>query len=588
VTTRDRLLLSAALALVVAPVALVPVACDRRPPATKPANSAAPDDPLADVRDAARKEHDLESCKNIIAQLNEYLRRSEGRKPAALTPAERDLLAKQLNLTDEEIAEAARDEFSPLDAHYLEECFILHDAVTSLGMEFADTSEAAQLGRAKRAFAWAMRQLWRREFSLPFIPPGYVLKRGSGSTPERTAVTLALFQVLGLDACLVGKTPPGAAPQLWAVGVRLDRSVYLFDPHTGVPLTKPDGKGVYTLAEVKADPDLIKALSGQFTPPVTPKELAGSSELYLAPTLSAVAPRMRFLRETLGLAPPLVCGVDPVALAASFAQTGEKVSFWNPPKPATAPVRTSVTTPVLALAYFLPPAEGGFDRAAASDQALEAYKRDLVPPVPLPPLLAQDVISGPPATRLLARFLTGLLAVQEVRPQVLRGQFDEAVNTLVERLTTVDRGADRAAAAPDLDRQALDWCRQMSTAFAAQRRAEVDVKPVEAQEARDRVERLWNNAEKILMYLDRAAAPPVAAALTYELALCKHEQAERLAHRPSSDASAAREAWTSAGDWWNKYLTKTASKPWVRPTQTAHAKALLAEARREAAKPSDQ
>ena len=339
-TIRARLFVSATLlALVAVPAILVMVGCADRPkPVSKKTSIGPVVDPWDELIETVRKDHNLDSCKTIVAQLNEMLRRGDGRKPAPLAPAERDLLKTQLHLTDEEIAEVAREEFSPLDAHYLEECFIFHDALTSLGFDFADTSDAGHLERAKRAFAWAMRQAWRREFTLPLIPPAFALKRGSGSTPERAAIALGLFQMLGLDACLVGQVPAAAAPQLWAVGVRLGRDVFLFDPHGGVPQLKPDGQGVYTLAEVKGNPDLVKAQAAQFVPKVEPRQLAEGSELHLAPALSAVAPRMRFLRETLSLTPPLVCGVDSKALVANFSQTGQKVSFWNPPKPPAAPV----------------------------------------------------------------------------------------------------------------------------------------------------------------------------------------------------------------------------------------------------------
>src|SRR5262249_14237645 len=403
----------------------------------------------------------------------------------------------------------------------------------SLDLDFADSSDSAQLERAKRAFAWAMRQVWRRDLSLPFTAPAYVLKRGSGNTPERAAVALGLFQMLGLDACLVGHVPKAAAPQLWAVGVRLGEDVYLFDPHGGVPLLKQDGRGIYTLAEVKAKPELIKMIAAQFVPKVEPADLAAASELYLAPALSAVAPRMRFLRDILNLSPPLACGVDPAALAANFAQTKQKVSFWNPPKPPNAAGRPGAVTPVLMLAYFLPPSEGGFDRGKPEDLALEAFKRDLVPNSPLPPVLSQKLITGAPSIRLQAhfagRFVAAVVGEGEPRQQVLRGQFDEAATTLVDRKDKLEVMLRKLDNDPEVDSKAAEWARMMSSAFAAQTRAERE-RPAgdpAIQEARDRADSLWKNSERVVMQIEKTVGPATAADLAYQLALCKHEQAER-------------------------------------------------------------
>ena len=87
------------------------------------------------------------------------------------------------------------------------------------------------------------------------------------------------------------------------------------------------------------------------------------------------------------------------------------------------------------------------------------------------------------------------------------------------------------------------------------------------------------NKEKVILQIERAAGPPMDADLTYQLALCKHEQAERLAHRPGTSEATARDAWTNAAGWWDRYLSNFSSRPWVPPAQIAHAKMLLAEAR---------
>src|SRR5260370_15196730 len=111
-----------------------------RPPVTKPIRSVERDDPLAEIREAVRKNHHVESCKTIVTQLNVLLELQGAQKPALPTPAERDLLTKQLRLNDEQLNEVSRQDFSLLDAHYLEECFFFHDAILSLELDFAKTT----------------------------------------------------------------------------------------------------------------------------------------------------------------------------------------------------------------------------------------------------------------------------------------------------------------------------------------------------------------------------------------------------------------------------------------------------------------
>src|SRR5262245_14628801 len=109
------------------------------------------EDPLATIRDTLRKERDINGCKSALAQLNVYLDRTTERKFPALPPAARENLKSQLHLTDEEIKELARDDFSPLDSHYIDECLLFYDGIRSLKMKFDDDSEDGQRERTRIA-----------------------------------------------------------------------------------------------------------------------------------------------------------------------------------------------------------------------------------------------------------------------------------------------------------------------------------------------------------------------------------------------------------------------------------------------------
>src|SRR5262245_55268707 len=150
------------LAVIVAAILLTRGSGDRR--STSPTKQEVErDDELMIVRDTLRRDDKLESCKTAVAQLNVYLARASDSKPAPLTEAQKQFLATQLRLTPDESKEVAREEFTGLDAHYLEESLLFRDAIASLKLNFADKTTAAALERARLAFAWAMRQVWPNE-----------------------------------------------------------------------------------------------------------------------------------------------------------------------------------------------------------------------------------------------------------------------------------------------------------------------------------------------------------------------------------------------------------------------------------------
>src|SRR5262249_40598123 len=129
--------------------------------------------------------------------------------------------------------------------------------------------------RARLAFAWAVRQvrLWppaERDAArlLPHgdravvVPPHLVLRRGWGSAAERALVFLGLLHQLGIDGCLgclPGAREGPASP--WACGARAGDGLLLFDPCLGLPLPGRKPGEVATLAEVRAHPELLKALA---------------------------------------------------------------------------------------------------------------------------------------------------------------------------------------------------------------------------------------------------------------------------------------------------------------------------------------
>ena len=141
----------------------------------------------------------------------------------------------------------------------------------------------------------------------------------------------------------------------------------------------------------------------------------------------------------------------------------------------------------------------------------------------------------------------------------------------------------RVSVESDLEQGAREWAGQMLTAAANLKRAE-DGKPgaPSLAEARVRVDQLYKNSEKIYLLIERSAGDPLGAQATFRLALTKHEQAERLT-RQARDPQDLQTAWQNAETWWNIFLTKYDSRPWLARGQLEHARTLQALARRRAA-----
>jgi hypothetical protein len=83
----------------------------------------------------------------------------------------------------------------------------------------------------------------------------------------------------------------------------------------------------------------------------------------------------------------------------------------------------------------------------------------------------------------------------------------------------------------------------------------------------------------MILLIEQAAAEPYAAALTYQMALCLHEQAERRSWDRSS-VEEKRALWTNALSWWNNYLTRFSTASWIPAAQIDHARSLQASARK--------
>ncbi len=565
---------------------------------------------VADIR----RQPDLAGSKLALERLGAALAVAPPDSPdqsAGLTP-EAEAAARTIALlTDADINEIRPAQYSAFDPHYLAECLFLRDVVRSL-----DTAGQPPLQQAELAFAWTHRQVVDRPWVstdpqgqqqfMPPVPAHAALGRGSGSGLDRAYVFLGLLQQLGLDGCWIGppeavarpwsyaRNPDGAAAPtgpMWAVGVRVGADIFLFDPWRGEPVPGPAGQGVATLAQVRADGNLLKPWrDDKLRPWTVPADDVRTAVPFLAVPLSGVAPRMvRLERELKPDTPPVRLATDPAAVQSRFAQAAKLpgLKVWNPAGEAFTYPRT--------LATFIPPADGGYSPAP---ELFQKYKLGLVPPAlfALPPAFRPSPGNpGVPeaAERLrnvaIVTYGTAFLVAPAPLERLQRGQFAEAAKVLSDR-----RGEFQAMQArlrTDRDREGAierfaESARQAYTQLLRARdRERAGPGPLTA-EAEAGVATLWKSeAVAAQAVVDVLLADAGAAEATYLLALCLHEQAERAAAlaartKLAADAGRAARLWAEADGWWTSYAAIAPAQEAAFPGRAAHAHRLAERAKR--------
>jgi hypothetical protein len=617
--------------------------------ASTPTLSPTSDETLSSAVDALRRSGDLESCHTAVQQANVYLTLHESERPRELSTEERDVLKKEFGLEPDELAEIDHRSFQPLDAPYLESCFLLREATRALKLD-----KLSPVEQVAAAFAWVTRQVRLREppnaaegaqnqRQPDAAPPLFVLRRGWGSALERGLVFLAMLDQLGIDRCIVA-VPAGAEAKAgarpWLVGALIGKEIYLFDARLGLPLPGPKGQGIATLAQVRTQSEILHILEvdPHFPYDLTPA-LVKQAEVQVACQLSALAPRMLLLQETLSSSGDKInLWTNPVEVLQRFHEAaGSKVHVWNPPGDRNNSLRV--------LRTFMPKEEGGVDedglriQRAIAQLVPRQYLPRQVQPANLPgeagerlrQLFANPFIFVGTKTRmprdLMTAWLPGLAeersAVQVLesgaggegqgqrinsqiiargrlpRDLILHGRFDEATTLLVAiRREMLRQRAFRQD--PALENMANEWRLKATAAYSAllqaqQRKAKGDPTADAALKlANQNVGLLWAESQAVVQLVQAAAAGPMSGEITYQLALCKHEQAEQARAKleldsssgksvPPAESKAVRDAWRAAASWWQTYLDEQRNSPDAPSARRLRAQALEAMGDRGAA-----
>ncbi|HEY7154645.1 MAG TPA: hypothetical protein VH575_11855 [Gemmataceae bacterium] len=527
------------------------------------------------ARQTLARQTDLNGCRDALQQINVEWSEKPDLRPPPLTNERKDWLREHINLDKNELAEIDNGNYTLLDSHHLDCCFLMRDAARALEVkgvrDNGEESREKPLDQAARAFAWVMRQVRLREQDGEAVPPAFALRRGWGSATDRALVFLALLEQFGdpggpnpeLLGCLLQAPDDSGQVRLWACGVVVGdgKDVYLFDPRLGLPLPGPKGQGIATLAEVRQQPEILAQLNVNEKQryDVTAKQTQAAQVFFICP-LSALAPRMRHLQETV-LAPAVR-----VRLAADPAEEQERLTAAT-----TAMVRMP-RDKITLLHHFMPASEGGADATARPDdpQALSPLYRFTMGLVPRSafPLPFRDIQRFPLDSELGRRvqklftepFFASMLAPGQARDLLLRGRYSAAEPELVkERERWRDQQKQRANAV-DLEKKVEDWVHQATHEYAVKLTA---TDPRKREAAEQQINALWGTryAAPVYALLFGAVAEARNPEVSYQLALCSQEQAEQLQARldvrsrtrEAAEADKVRQAWQDARDAWKQH-----------------------------------
>ncbi len=551
---------------------------------------------LVEARQRLQKAGDLATCKTALNDVNTHFSRFPESRPPGLEKTRAAALRQQTGLEPDEVEEIASNAYSRLDAYHLEQCLLFRDAARWLDSrgQAARAADPPGLEQAAAAFDWVIRQVRlanglanRDQGPVPgpaWVPPAHVLRRGWGTELDRALIFLALLEQVGspdgrqqhLHGCLLFLPNPEKKPSwqcLWACGVVVGdgRDVYLFDPRLGMALPGPGGKGIATLAQARQGPEVFDQLAADKARYDVTPEQARAAEVRLVCSLSALAPRLKYLQDAI-LAPAVeVHLAQDVSgdLDRLKAAVGAAVPVW--------PEGTAI------LRRFLPVEEGGVDKPQKNlpdDNAVvmpshqQRFLLEMVPWQDFPPLL-KDPHNFPGNAPLGQKvrydfgnpFLRGNLEAGQPRDLLLRGQHAEAVRQLVGEHLHWQQQRKRLAGSGDVEGRLQAWIPRVLAVYADQARARTQQEKGRAAAA---IAQLWSEAEDYRIFLEGTLAGPRDAEVVYQLALCKQEQAERLQARLDRAAgkAAANPAdvemvlgtWRDALFWWKEFTEGPASQ----------------------------
>ncbi len=550
--------------------------CKRNPPVAKNVKtnaSPAQEETLKPAFDQLQRATEAAQYRDALQLFNAQLSQESDQKITPLNSDDKESLRKLYGLNAEEWAEVDAGLFRPLDAYHLQNSYLFRDAGRLL-----DMPKAAPLEQARLCFDWTMRRVQLHEQADEGLPAAFVLRRGFGSGLDRALVFLAVLRQFQIEGCLLAI--PDDITRAVLVGVLVPakdggdaaKSLVLFDPRLAQPVAGPDGKGMATLGEVRARPELLK-VSGLSVDQVT------KLEVYQAVPIEALSARMRYLQDLLAFQDKVILYQNALALDRELTRVaGRPTLVWNsPPLPkGPAPTRT--------LRQFLSRDDGGID---TSGRYLR-FQRQQIPGSVLG-LHFQEMQLEVPEQALvqLSSFTVQLFNLFAVQPRefFLHGQFDAAFKRL-DRIRTVLETEEAATPLEKaaFQKQIADWRKHVRQAY-------ISLLVHKEPGGQAKVTALWNEDQYLLNVLQvdseiplesyskktlsliilNACREPLGRQVSYLAASCLHEKAAQLQANLDFLASAGKNvaivkenadfAWRDARGAWTKYLDRYALFP---------------------------
>ena len=237
------------------------------------------DDSQKVIKDLAQSLHLAtapDHYREALALANSWLTRNAA--AVKFEAEERAFLEEQAHLTGEELTTLEATACPPIDAHHLASCCLFRDAAAKL-----ELGEAAPLDRARAAFEWTMRRVVLHEQSDADLPPAQVLRRGYGNALDRALVFVELLRALEVPAGLVTDAKEKTVLVGVVAPINKDKQLALFDPRLGLAIVGPQPQTIATLAQARAQPELLKAS--------VPADAVGKLEVRATVPLEALSPR---------------------------------------------------------------------------------------------------------------------------------------------------------------------------------------------------------------------------------------------------------------------------------------------------------
>jgi hypothetical protein len=523
-------------------------------------------------------QQDSGQCRTVLQQLDVLPSASE--RPT-LSESDKAELGRVMRLTPAEVNEVAQSNFTSTDGWYLSECLLVRAGVKSLRLESKPPLEQARL-----SFDWVCRMIYIDDRVGQPVNPWLTYQLGWANPVSRAYAVLAAWQQLGLDGFVVGPpalkdsesvtfdpsapgNPPTFAP-VRACGVWIGKDVFLFNPATGRPFAAADGKGVLTLAEARAKPELA--------PGQKPADEAKDWRPYLCPPLSALSTRIRWLEKynpgNLGVKLATDVKERLAGFKADIADVPCEV--WNPTSDTNNPTRILGRISTEELNF-------------KNQKTLRDFCKAQALPLGHIPIadLKEAGLTGDALEYVLRVFATPFdtlrYAPNTPRDLMIRGQFQHANQSLDVTKQALDNARTRIQNDRTVQREFQRWAEQFRKLFFEVNLAR-DRNPAAvpaATKALDDFQNMPGNRDIERAFVLGSAARPLGAEVAFLMAGCAHERAER--SQLDNPATAAAN-WRNAADWWNRFLDASIQARSPFPAREPHARALLARCQQFAGK----